>query len=71
MELHKFHIFKNKKESVQVINSTASPLLKSKLEKKGFKLIYVIDALNKEDALKIFKREITFNKIQLTQPLGI
>lgn len=70
MELHKFHIFKNKKESVQVINSTAS-LLKSKLEKKGFKLIYVIDALNKEDALKIFKREITFDKIKLTQPLGI
>lgn len=71
MQLHKYHIFRNKKdEGIKVINSVASTILKSSLEKKGYKLIYVIDALNKDDALEIYEREITFTEIKLTQPIA-
>jgi len=72
LQLHKYHIFRNKKnEGIKVINAVASPVMKSSLEKKGYKLIYVIDALNKDDALKIYEREIIFTEIKLTQPTGI
>lgn len=72
MQLHKYHIFKNKtKDEVKVINSVALPVIKSSLEKKGFELIYIIDALSKDDALKIFVRETSFTEVKLTQPMGI
>lgn len=70
IELHKYHIFKNT-EGLKVINSATMLLMKGALEKSGFKLIYVIDALNKEDALTIFERETNFVGIELIQPMGI
>lgn len=70
IELHKYHIFKNT-EGLKIINSATMLLMKGALEKNGFKLIYVIDALNKEDALTIFERETNFVGIELIQPMGI
>ena len=70
VELHKYHIFKNT-EGIKVINFATMLLMKGSLEKNGFKLIYVIDALNKKDALTIFERETTFSDIELSQPMGI
>lgn len=70
--MQKYHIFRNKKdEGIKVINAVSSLMIKSSLEKKGYKLIYVIDALNKDDALKIYEREIIFAEIKLIQPTGI
>ncbi len=71
MQLHKYHIFKNKKDGIKVMHAISSTLIKSSLENKGYKLIYVIDALNKDDALKIYEREKVFTEIKLIQPMGI
>jgi len=71
VQLHKYYILKTKENQIKIINSIAYPVMKTSLENKGFKLVYVIEALNLDDALKIYEKETSFNEFELIQPLGI